>query len=84
MIVWRNLLITQEHWWWLSRVWAAYELNTCWVTLEKKLKWEETAMAHRLFEEKYHASIYQKYRLIPPDRVTRLILEYLNKKVGIT
>lgn len=41
-------------------------------------------MAHRLFEEKYHASIYQKYRLIPPDRVTRLILEYLNKKVGIT
>ncbi|XP_053482515.1 putative methyltransferase DDB_G0268948 [Ictalurus furcatus] len=39
-------------------------------------------MAHRLFEEKYHASIYQKYRIIPPDRVTRLILEYLNKKKG--
>lgn len=39
-------------------------------------------MAHRLFEEKHHASIYQKYRIIPPDRVLELILEYLNKKVG--
>lgn len=39
-------------------------------------------MAHRLFEEKHHASIYQKYRIVPPDRVLELILEYLNKKVG--
>ncbi|KAF4086786.1 hypothetical protein AMELA_G00088350 [Ameiurus melas] len=39
-------------------------------------------MAHRLFEEKYHASIYQKYRINPPDSVTRIILEYLNKKKG--
>ncbi|XP_053482516.1 uncharacterized protein LOC128608647 [Ictalurus furcatus] len=39
-------------------------------------------MAHRLFEEKHHASIYQKYRIIPPDRVLELILEYLNKKKG--
>ncbi|TSQ01542.1 hypothetical protein Baya_11118 [Bagarius yarrelli] len=39
-------------------------------------------MAHRLFEEKHHASIYQKYRIIPPDSVMQLILEYLNKKKG--
>ncbi|KAI5107469.1 hypothetical protein C0J45_3107 [Silurus meridionalis] len=39
-------------------------------------------MAHRLFEEKHHASIYQKYRIIPPDTVLQLILEYLNKKKG--
>ncbi|KAG7331488.1 hypothetical protein KOW79_005457 [Hemibagrus wyckioides] len=39
-------------------------------------------MAHRLFEEKHHASIYQKYRIIPPDSVMEIILEYLNKKKG--
>ncbi|XP_053351989.1 uncharacterized protein YafE-like [Clarias gariepinus] len=39
-------------------------------------------MAHRLFEEKHHASIYQKYRINPPDSVMELILEYLNKKKG--
>ncbi|KAF7709991.1 hypothetical protein HF521_016841 [Silurus meridionalis] len=39
-------------------------------------------MAHRLFEEKHHASIYQKYRIIPPDTVLQLILDYLNKKKG--
>ncbi|KAI5628511.1 hypothetical protein C0J50_3001 [Silurus asotus] len=39
-------------------------------------------MAHRLFEEKHHASIYQKYRIIPPETVLQLILEYLNKKKG--
>lgn len=44
---------------------------------------ERTTMAHRLFEEKHHASIYQKYRIIPPDRVMEVILEYLNKKVSL-
>lgn len=39
-------------------------------------------MAHRLFEEKHHASLYQKYRINPPDSVMEIILEYLNKRVG--
>ncbi|KAL6485225.1 hypothetical protein MHYP_G00072700 [Metynnis hypsauchen] len=39
-------------------------------------------MTHRLFEEKHHASIYQKYRLTPPDNVKEIILQYLDKKVG--
>ncbi|KAI4898318.1 hypothetical protein NFI96_028565, partial [Prochilodus magdalenae] len=39
-------------------------------------------MAHRLFEEKDHASIYQKYRLTPPDNVKELVLQYLDKKKG--
>ncbi|XP_072541375.1 putative methyltransferase DDB_G0268948 [Salminus brasiliensis] len=39
-------------------------------------------MTYRLFEEKHHASIYQKYRLIPPDEVKELVLQYLDKKKG--
>ncbi|KAL7881307.1 hypothetical protein AOLI_G00081550 [Acnodon oligacanthus] len=39
-------------------------------------------MTHRLFEEKHHASIYQKYRTTPPDNVKEIILQYLDKKKG--
>ncbi|KAG9271198.1 putative methyltransferase DDB-G0268948 [Astyanax mexicanus] len=39
-------------------------------------------MSFRLFEEKQHASIYQKYRMVPPDEVKELILQYLDKKKG--
>ncbi|KAG9271197.1 putative methyltransferase DDB-G0268948 [Astyanax mexicanus] len=40
-------------------------------------------MSFRLFEEKHHASIYQKYgRMVPPDEVKELILQYLDKKKG--
>ncbi|XP_062862261.1 putative methyltransferase DDB_G0268948 [Trichomycterus rosablanca] len=39
-------------------------------------------MTHRLFEEKHHASIYQKYRISPPDKLKELILEYLDNKKG--
>lgn len=50
------------------------------VVIEEGPKTENTTMAHRLFEEKHHASLYQKYRIIPPDGVKQLILEYLNNK----
>ncbi|KAJ8012635.1 hypothetical protein DPEC_G00044940 [Dallia pectoralis] len=39
-------------------------------------------MTHRLFEEKHHASIYQKYRFVPPDEVRDIILQYLDRKKG--
>ncbi|XP_028841067.1 putative methyltransferase DDB_G0268948 [Denticeps clupeoides] len=39
-------------------------------------------MTHRMFEEKHHASIYQKYRFVPPDEVKEVILQYLDKKKG--
>ncbi|KAI1885301.1 hypothetical protein AGOR_G00218740 [Albula goreensis] len=39
-------------------------------------------MTHRLFEEKHHASLYQRYRFIPPDAVKELVLQYLDKKKG--
>ncbi|XP_068184759.1 putative methyltransferase DDB_G0268948 [Antennarius striatus] len=39
-------------------------------------------MAHRLFQEKHHASLYQKYRFTPPDEVKNIILQYLDKKKG--
>ncbi|KAM9486544.1 uncharacterized protein Hap1MRO34_006538 isoform 2-T2 [Clarias gariepinus] len=39
-------------------------------------------MAHRFFEEKHHALVYKKYRISPPDDVTRVILEYMDKKKG--
>uniref|UniRef100_A0A673H5K0 Zgc:162396 n=1 Tax=Sinocyclocheilus rhinocerous TaxID=307959 RepID=A0A673H5K0_9TELE len=37
-------------------------------------------MTERLFEEKRHASLYQKYRFGPPDELKKLILHYLDKK----
>ncbi|XP_030066046.1 putative methyltransferase DDB_G0268948 [Microcaecilia unicolor] len=37
-------------------------------------------MATQLFEGKEHASLYQKYRLPPPDEVQKLILSYLEEK----
>ncbi|CAL8240527.1 unnamed protein product [Merluccius merluccius] len=37
-------------------------------------------MSYRLFEGKEHASIYQKYRFVPPEEVKDLILQYLDKK----
>lgn len=39
-------------------------------------------MTDRMFEDKQHASLYQKYRFDPPDEVKELILQYLDKKVG--
>uniref|UniRef100_A0A671KLW0 Zgc:162396 n=1 Tax=Sinocyclocheilus anshuiensis TaxID=1608454 RepID=A0A671KLW0_9TELE len=38
-------------------------------------------MTERLFEEKRHASLYQKYRFGPPDELKKLVLHYLDKKV---
>nr|XP_033800098.1 putative methyltransferase DDB_G0268948 [Geotrypetes seraphini]XP_033800099.1 putative methyltransferase DDB_G0268948 [Geotrypetes seraphini]XP_033800100.1 putative methyltransferase DDB_G0268948 [Geotrypetes seraphini]XP_033800101.1 putative methyltransferase DDB_G0268948 [Geotrypetes seraphini]XP_033800102.1 putative methyltransferase DDB_G0268948 [Geotrypetes seraphini]XP_033800103.1 putative methyltransferase DDB_G0268948 [Geotrypetes seraphini] len=37
-------------------------------------------MTTQLFEGKEHASLYQKYRLPPPDEVQKLILSYLEAK----
>nr|XP_006643557.1 PREDICTED: putative methyltransferase DDB_G0268948 [Lepisosteus oculatus] len=37
-------------------------------------------MAFRLFEEKQHASVYQKFRFIPPEEVKTIILDYLDRK----
>ncbi|XP_026127879.1 putative methyltransferase DDB_G0268948 isoform X1 [Carassius auratus] len=42
----------------------------------------EVTMTERLFEEKQHASLYQKYRFEPPDELKELILQYLDKKKG--
>ncbi|CAL8341506.1 unnamed protein product [Boreogadus saida] len=39
-------------------------------------------MSYRLFEGKDHASIYQKYRFVPPEEVKVLILQYLEEKRG--
>ncbi|XP_067299990.1 putative methyltransferase DDB_G0268948 [Pseudorasbora parva] len=39
-------------------------------------------MTERMFEDKQHASLYQKYRFDPPDEVKELILQYLDKKKG--
>lgn len=39
-------------------------------------------MTERLFEEKQHASLYQKYRFGPPDELKELILHYLDEKKG--
>ncbi|KAK2904994.1 hypothetical protein Q8A67_006793 [Cirrhinus molitorella] len=39
-------------------------------------------MTARMFEEKQHASLYQKYRFDPPDELKDLILQYLDKKKG--
>ncbi|RXN29019.1 methyltransferase [Labeo rohita] len=39
-------------------------------------------MTERLFEEKQHASLYQKYRFDPPDELKDLIIQYLDKKKG--
>ncbi|XP_038643785.1 putative methyltransferase DDB_G0268948 isoform X2 [Scyliorhinus canicula] len=39
-------------------------------------------MAWRLFEEKDHAAMYQKYRLSSYDQVHNLIFNYLEKKKG--
>nr|XP_046260577.1 putative methyltransferase DDB_G0268948 [Scatophagus argus] len=39
-------------------------------------------MAYRLFEGKDHASIYQKYRFMPPDELKNIIIQYLDKKKG--
>ncbi|KAM9347451.1 putative methyltransferase [Symphorus nematophorus] len=39
-------------------------------------------MTYRLFEGKDHASIYQKYRFMPPDELKSIILQYLGKKKG--
>ncbi|AWP12836.1 putative methyltransferase DDB G0268948 [Scophthalmus maximus] len=39
-------------------------------------------MTYRLFEGKDHASIYQKYRLPPPDELKNIILQYLDNKKG--
>lgn len=38
-------------------------------------------MTHRLFEEKHHASIYQRYRFVPPEEIRDIILQYLERKV---
>ncbi|XP_039611249.1 putative methyltransferase DDB_G0268948 [Polypterus senegalus] len=37
-------------------------------------------MAYRGFEGKKHASVYQKYRIDPPEEIQKLILGYLDKK----
>ncbi|XP_055734482.1 putative methyltransferase DDB_G0268948 [Salvelinus fontinalis] len=37
-------------------------------------------MTHRLFEEKHHASIYQRYRFVPPEEIRDIILHYLERK----
>ncbi|XP_071756919.2 putative methyltransferase DDB_G0268948 [Centroberyx gerrardi] len=39
-------------------------------------------MTYRLFEGKDHASIYQKYRFVPPDELKEIILQYMDKKKG--
>ncbi|XP_056098083.1 putative methyltransferase DDB_G0268948 [Rhinichthys klamathensis goyatoka] len=39
-------------------------------------------MTCRMFEDKQHASLYQKYRFDPPDELKELILQYLDKKKG--
>ncbi|XP_029461967.1 putative methyltransferase DDB_G0268948 isoform X2 [Rhinatrema bivittatum] len=39
-------------------------------------------MATQLFEGKEHASLYQKYRLPPPDEILKLIFSYLEEKKG--
>lgn len=38
-------------------------------------------MSYRLFEGKDHASIYQKYRITPPEELKNIILQYLDTKV---
>ncbi|KAM6970554.1 putative methyltransferase [Aplochiton taeniatus] len=40
-------------------------------------------MAYRLFEEKHHASVYQKFRFTPPDQIRELIINYLDQKKGL-
>lgn len=40
-------------------------------------------MAYRLFEGKEHASIYQQYRFTPPSGLKDIIIQYLDKKVGL-
>jgi len=40
-------------------------------------------MTCRMFEDKQHASLYQKYRFDPPDELKELILQYLDKKVKL-
>ncbi|KAM9447727.1 ubiquinone biosynthesis O-methyltransferase-like isoform 2-T4 [Salvelinus alpinus] len=40
-------------------------------------------MTHRLFEEKHHASIYQRYRFVPPEEIRDIILHYLERKMGM-
>ncbi|XP_024270915.2 putative methyltransferase DDB_G0268948 [Oncorhynchus tshawytscha] len=37
-------------------------------------------MTYRLFEEKHHASIYQRYRFVPPEEIRDIILHYLERK----
>jgi hypothetical protein len=39
-------------------------------------------MTYRLFEEKDHASIYQRYRFVPPEEIRDIILHYLERKVS--
>lgn len=39
-------------------------------------------MAHRMFEGKHHASIYQRYRIEPPREVIDIVLRYLDQKKG--
>jgi hypothetical protein len=34
-----------------------------------------------MFEEKHHASIYQRYRFVPPGEIRDIILHYLERKV---
>ena len=38
-------------------------------------------MSYRLFEGRDHASVYQKYRFVPPEELKDLILQYLDQKV---
>ncbi|CAB1328604.1 unnamed protein product [Coregonus sp. 'balchen'] len=37
-------------------------------------------MTYRLFEGKHHASIYQRYRFVPPEEIRDIILHYLERK----
>ncbi|XP_020384554.1 putative methyltransferase DDB_G0268948 [Rhincodon typus] len=39
-------------------------------------------MASRLFEEREHAALYQRYRLSSPFQIRNLILDYLQRKKG--
>lgn len=39
-------------------------------------------MAYQLFEGKNHASVYQKYRFVPPTELKNIIIQYLDKKKG--
>ncbi|TRY97079.1 hypothetical protein DNTS_027274 [Danionella cerebrum] len=39
-------------------------------------------MTDRMFEERQHAALYQKYRFDPPDQLKELIIQYLDKKKG--